>query len=435
MKVIVLGGGVIGVTTAYSLARSGAEVVLVDRQPGPALETSFANAGQVSPGYSTPWAAPGIPLKALKWMFQRHAPLAIRPDGTWFQWQWMAAMLGNCTASRYQVNKARMMRVAEYSRDTLRAWREDLGLQYEQRTGGTLQVFRTQAQLDAVARDTAVLQDCGVPFELLDRDGLARAEPGLLHTRDRLTGGLRLPNDETGDCQQFTTELARKAARLGVQFMWSRSVQSVRTVQGRIAGVVLDGPEGETVEGDQYVMCMGSYSRAWARQLGIDLPVYPVKGYSLTIPLVDETRAPVSTVLDETYKVALTRFDQRIRVGGMAELGGFDLRLNPKRRATLEMVANDLFPGGDLPHATFWTGLRPMTPDGTPIIGETPCPNLWLNTGHGTLGWTMACGSAQLVSDLVLGQRPQISTEGLSVARYTRGSDRPVGIPPRLQRQ
>ena len=415
MKVIVLGAGVIGTTTAYYLARSGAEVTVIDRQPAPAMETSQANAGQVSPGYSTPWAAPGIPVKAIKWMFQRHAPLAIRPDGSLWQLRWMASMLRNCTSERYAVNKERMMRVAEYSRTCLQELRAETGIAYEERTGGTLQVFRSQAQLDAVHRDIAVLEECGVPYQLFDRDGLAGVEPGLAHTRDRLVGGLRLPNDETGDCQLFTTRLADKAVALGVEFRFGQAVEALVAEGGRIGGVRVGG---ELLTADRYVLAFGSYSRDFLAPLGLDLPVYPVKGYSLTVPLTDETLAPRSTVLDETYKIALTRFDQRIRVGGMAELGGFDLRLNPRRRETLEMVTRDLFPGGDLPAATFWTGLRPMTPDSTPILGGTRYGNLFLNTGHGTLGWTMACGSGRLVTDLVLGRTPDISTAGLGVDRY-----------------
>ncbi len=415
MKVIVLGSGVIGTTTAYYLARSGADVVVLDRQSGPAQETSFANAGQVSPGYSTPWAAPGIPLKALKWMFQKHAPLSIRPDGSLFQLRWMAAMLKNCSADRYAVNKERMMRVAEYSRGCLRQLRADTGIRYEHRTQGTLQLFRTQAQLDAVQRDVAVLRECGVPYELLDRDQLAMAEPALAQARDRLTGGLRLPNDETGDCQLFTQGLSVIARGLGVDFRFDQPVDGLVTEGGRIAGVRVGG---KLLTADRYVLAFGSYSRRFLAPLGMDLPVYPVKGYSLTVPLVNPDMAPQSTVLDETYKVAVTRFDNRIRVGGMAELAGFDLRLNPRRRATLEHVVSDLFPGGDLPQAEFWTGLRPMTPDSTPIIGATPYANLFLNTGHGTLGWTMACGSGKLLADMVTGRKPEIRTDGLALDRY-----------------
>lgn len=416
MKVAVLGGGVIGVTTAWALARQGAEVTVVDRQPGVALETSFANAGQVSPGYSTPWAAPGIPLKAMKWLFQRHAPLAIRPDGSWFQLRWMVSMLANCSAARYAINKERMMRLSEYSRDCLREWRAEAGVSYDERSGGTLQLFRTQAQLEAAQRDVEVLQACGVPFELLDRAGVCRIEPALAQARVPLTGGLRLPNDETGDCHQFTTQLAARAAAHGVQFLQGQTIERIEASGQRVQGVHLG--DGSVLKADRYVLAAGSYSRGLLRSLGLDIPVYPVKGYSLTIPLVDETLAPQSTVLDETYKIALTRLGNRIRVGGMAELGGFDLRLNPRRRETLEKVTRELFPGGDLAQAEFWTGLRPMTPDGTPVVGATPVQNLFLNTGHGTLGWTMACGSAQVLADQLMGVKPAISTEGLDMGRY-----------------
>ncbi len=423
MKVIVLGGGVIGVSTAYYLAHAGAEVTVIERETGVALETSFANAGQVSPGYSTPWAAPGIPLKAVKWLFQKHAPLAIRADGSLFQLRWMAQMLRNCTDARYAINKERMTRVAEYSRDCLRALRQETGVQYEQRTLGTLQVFRTAKQLAGAQKDIAVLQECGVPYRLLGADDLAEQEPALAHARG-LVGGLHLPGDETGDCQRFTAQLAERARALGVQFRFGTTVHALQRRGRQISGVQLDGADGPVLSADQVVLALGSYSRDLLAPLGLELPVYPVKGYSLTIPLVDEARAPRSTVMDETYKIALTRFDQRIRVGGMAELGGFDLRLDPRRRATLEMVTQNLFAGaGDLPAATFWTGLRPMTPDGTPILGRAPgIDNLLLNTGHGTLGWTMAAGSGKLVADLTLGRRPDIATDGLDLSRYGRAS-------------
>jgi len=418
MKVIVLGGGVIGVCTAYFLARAGADVTVVERQAGVALETSFGNAGQISPGYSTPWAAPGIPTKAAKWLLQRHAPLAIRPDGSLFQWRWKAMMLANCTDAAYAQNKQRMMRLSEYSRDCLRALRQDIGIHYEERTGGTLQLFRSQYQLDSAARDTQVLEACGVPFELLDEAGCVRAEPALAKVPGVVIGGLRLPNDETGDCFLFTQELARRAAALGVQFRFNTIIEHLELAPNQtVSGAVTY--DGEKLTADHYVVALGSFSRQMVIDLGLDIPVYPTKGYSLTIPITDPAGAPTSTVLDETYKIAITRFDQRIRVGGMAELMGYDLSLNPRRRETLEMVVNSLFPsGGDIKAATFWTGLRPMTPDGTPIVGATPYANLSLNTGHGTLGWTMACGSGRLLADLVTGRPPEISTEGLSIERY-----------------
>ena len=420
MKVVVLGAGVIGTTTAYYLARAGAQVTVIDRQPCAANETSFANAGQISPGYSTPWAAPGIPFKAIKWMFQRHAPLAIRLDGSLWQLKWMASMLAECNGARYAINKERLMRVAEYSRHCLDALRSDTGIEYEQRTRGTVQLFRTQAQMDAVGRDIDVLKELGVPYELLSKDELKTAEPALAYASVPLAGGLRLPSDETGDCHLFTTKLAELTQELGVEFIYNAEIDEILHANGSIAGV----RSGTHVyRADRYVVALGSYSRDLLSGLGLNIPVYPVKGYSLTIPIVDEALAPQSTVLDETYKVAVTRFDQRIRVGGMAELGGFDLGLNPRRRETLEKVVTDLFPGGDLKQASFWTGLRPMTPDSTPIIGPTSIDNLYLNTGHGTLGWTMACGSSKLIADQIIGQRSEINTDGLSLSRYLRGCD------------
>ncbi len=419
MKVVVLGAGVIGVTTAYYLARAGAEVTVIDRQDGPAQDTSFANAGQVSFGYSTPWGAPGIPTKALKWMFEKHAPLSIRPDGTLFQLRWMMDMLRNCSAERYAVNKERMLRLSNYSRQCIAQLRLDTGIAYEGRQAGTLQLFRSQKQVDQAARDIAVLQECGIDYELLDAAGVRRTEPALARAQAPIAGGLRLPQDETGDCFKFTNQLAQMAAALGVRFRFSTAVQALLfDDQGAVNGVQLAGPESEVVKADRYVLAMGSYSRDLLLSSGLDIPVYPVKGYSLTIPIRDEALAPVSTVLDETYKIALTRFDKRIRVGGMAELAGFDKSLRPQRRATLEMVTRQLFPGGDLAQADFWTGLRPMTPDSTPIVGRTPHKNLFLNTGHGTLGWTMACGSGRLLADIVVGKATEISTEGLSVDRY-----------------
>ncbi|AGW89207.1 D-amino acid dehydrogenase [Cupriavidus sp. DF5525] len=419
MRVLVLGSGVIGVTSAWYLAKAGHEVTVVDREAGPALGTSFANAGQISPGYASPWAAPGVPLKAIKWMFQEHAPLSIRPDGTLFQLQWMWQMLLNCSAERYAVNKERMVRLAEYSRDCIRALRAETGIAYEGRQQGTLQVFRTDEQLQGAAKDIAVLEEAGVPYQLLSRDELAASEPALAAVRHKLAGGLRLPNDETGDCALFTHRLAGMAEMLGVKFLYNRSIDSLMTQGDAVTGAVVDG---EPMDADLVVVALGSWTTQLVKPFlhGMsNLPVYPLKGFSITVPLSDPSRSPVSTVLDETYKVAITRFDDRIRVGGMAQIVGYDRSLDPAKRRTLEHVVTDLFPGaGDVSQATFWTGLRPMTPDGTPIVGPTQVRGLWLNTGHGTLGWTMACGSGKLLSDLVSGTSPAIRADDLSVGRY-----------------
>jgi len=419
MRVLVLGSGVIGTTSAWYLRQAGFEVTVVDRQPAPALETSFANAGQLSFGYTSPWAAPGVPFKAIKWLFEEHAPLAIRPTADIAQYRWLWQMLRNCTSARYAVNKARMVRVSDYSRDCINELRAATGIDYEGRQLGTTQLFRTQQQLDAAAQDIEVLREYGVPYEVLDRQGIARVEPALAGKTEMLVGALRLPEDQTGDCQLFTTKLAALAEAAGVEFRFDQDIASIQTDGDRITGVRING-KLETA--DHYVLALGSYSPQLLAPLGMQLPVYPLKGYSLTLPITNAAMAPNSTILDESYKIAITRFEDRIRVGGMAEVAGFDLSLEPRRRATLEKVVKDLYPdGGDLSQASFWTGLRPATPDGTPVIGATPYRNLFLNTGHGTLGWTMAAGSGRYLADLMSGKQPQISTEGLDIFRYSKG--------------
>ncbi|ANF53419.1 D-amino acid dehydrogenase small subunit [Brevundimonas naejangsanensis] len=419
MKIAILGAGVIGVTTAHYLARQGHEVTVIDRQSGPALETSFANAGEISPGYSSPWAAPGIPAKAVKWLFMRHAPLILHPQINAPTVAWLLSLLRNCTSARYALNKARMVRLADYSQVVQTALNEELGLQYDHRTQGTLQLFRTQKQLDGIYKDTEVLREGGVPFEVLDQDGCIAAEPGLKATRDLFVGGLRLPRDETGDCFKFTVALAdHAAATQGVTFQYGTTIQGLIAEGGRVTGVKTD--KG-LVTADAYVLALGSYSPMLVKPLGMTLPVYPVKGYSITAPIINEPAAPVSTIMDESYKVAITRLGDRIRVGGMAEIAGFSDALPERRRNTLEHSVGSLFPGaGDLKAASYWSGLRPMTPDGTPVIGKTKIDNLFLNTGHGTLGWTMACGSARVIADLISGQTPDIETADLGIARYGR---------------
>ncbi|MBR2173808.1 D-amino acid dehydrogenase [Sphingopyxis sp.] len=416
MKVAVLGSGVIGVTSAWYLAQEGHEVVVIDRQPGPALETSFANAGEISPGYASPWAAPGIPQKAIRWLMMRHAPLILQPKVDSEMIGWLFAMLRNCTHARYAVNKARMVRLAEYSRERLIALRAETGIAYDERMQGTLQLFRTNKQLDGIAKDVAVLQAGGVPYEVLGRDQCVAVEPGLAAAREKIVGGLRLPGDETGDCFKFTGALAAMAAQCGVVFRYGEAMRSLVVDGQRIAGI--ETSHG-LVTADRYVLALGSHSAAMLRPLGLKLPVYPVKGYSITVPVVDARRAPESTLMDESYKIAITRLGARIRVGGMAEISGYNNALPERRRATLVHSLTDLFAGaGDIDAATYWSGLRPMTPDGTPVIGATPYSNLFLNTGHGTLGWTMACGSGRVIADLVSGIAPDIEASDLSIARY-----------------
>lgn len=416
MKIIILGSGIIGVTSAYYLTLAGHEVTVMERHASAALDTSFANAGQISPGYASPWAAPGVPTKAMKWMFAANSPLTIRPDWSFAQIKWMLAMLKNCDETRYQRNKERMVRLAEYSRDCLIDLRASTNINYEGRQQGTTQVFRSAAQLDAAGKDIEVLQQLGVPYELLDTQGLLNAEPALANSRVPLVGGLRLPNDETGDCQMFTTQLVELCRNLGVQFMFNTTIDEVLISGNTATGVRCGG----TIHNADAVLCtLGVYTPLLLKGR-LDVPIYPIKGYSITVPITDAARAPVSTVLDETYKIAITRFDNRIRVGGMAELRGYNKDLLASRRATLEMVVNELYPdAGDTKAASFWTGLRPVTPDSTPIIGSTPIKNLWLNAGHGTLGWTMACGSAKLISDLMSDKSGDIASTDLNLSRYT----------------
>ena len=418
MKILILGSGVIGVSSAFYLARAGHEVTVVDRQAEPALETSFANAGEVSPGYASPWAGPGVPVKAIRWLLMKHGPLVIRPRLDPAMWVWMLKMLRNCTSQRYAVNKSRMIPIAEYSRDCLRALRSEIGIRYDERAKGTLQLFRRQAQLDSIGGDVAVLERYGVPYEVLDAQGCIAVEPALAAVRAKFVGGLRLPQDETGDCHMFTQALAVEAEKLGVRFMFNVAISALIADGSRITAVATSTGN---LQADAYVVALGSWSPRLVAPLGISLPVYPVKGYSITVPINDIDGAPESTVMDESYKVAITRLGNRIRVGGTAEVSGYSDKLRAARRAALDHSLDDLFPrAGDLSRATFWCGLRPMTPDGPPVIGGTRHRNLHLNTGHGTLGWTMACGSGRVLADLLSGRKPEIDESELAIDRYDR---------------
>ncbi len=416
MRTLVIGSGIIGVTSAYYLARSGHQVTVLDRQPGPGLETSFANAGQISTGYAAPWAAPGIPLKAIKWLLSEYSPLIINPRLDWATLRFIGAMLRNCTSARYAINKSRMLRLAEYSRLSFSELRQQLDIDDDSRARGTLQLFRNAKQVRDAAKDIAVLQQYGIPYQQLDVEQCIAAEPALAKVADKLAGGLRLPQDETGDCYKFSERLAEHCRAIGVEFRFGVNVRELRVAAGRIRAVVTD--DGD-YEAENYVMALGSYSPLLLKPIGIDIPVYPVKGYSLTLPIQSQADAPVSTIMDETHKVAVTRLGDRIRAAGTAELTGYSTALPESRRRTVAHVVNDLFPdAGTVADAELWTGLRPMTPDGAPVVGATPYPNLYLNTGHGTLGWTLSCGSARLLADVINEQPTQIEVEGLTMQRY-----------------
>jgi len=415
VKVIVLGSGVIGLTSAWYLNQAGFDVTVIDRQAKAGEETSFANAGQISYGYSSPWAAPGIPTKAIKWLFEQHAPLKIKPSVSPELITWASQMLSNCQLDKYRVNKSRMLTIANRSRECLAKLNQEFDLNYQGRTKGTLQIFRTHAQLKAVEKDMTLLEESGTRFKLLDAKQCLEQEPGLANMEGDLVGGLHLPDDETGDCYLFCQQLQQMAQQAGVKFLFDTRIRSLITEQKEI--VAVNTSQG-VLSADHFVVALGSYSKALLNPLGINIPVYPVKGYSLTLPVINQRQAPTSTIMDETYKVAVTRFDQRIRVAGTAELAGFDPALPDKRTATLNHVVSNLFPKGvDFSQAEYWTGFRPMTPDGTPIIGKTPYRNLYTNTGHGTLGWTMACGSADILAELMASEGQKNISE-LSLERY-----------------
>ncbi|MGO2513377.1 D-amino acid dehydrogenase [Marinomonas polaris] len=416
MRVCVLGAGVVGLTSAYYLAKKGFEVTVIDRQEGVALETSFANAGQISPGYSAPWAAPGIPLKAIKWLMQKHAPLKVSADPELKKLAWMGKMLANCNEKAYDVNKSRMVALAEYSRDQFIAMRKDIGIKYDDGQGGLTQLFRKDEQVEASEKDIKVLKALNVPHQVLTPAQILEVEPGLAPVIDKFKGGLRLVGDETGDCFVFCQELKKHCDELGVKFKFGVAIERLVVEGDKIRAVKTD--QGD-FEFDNVLVSMGSYSKELLKAIDISIPVYPVKGYSLTVPITDAQFAPISTVMDETYKVAVTRLGGRIRAAGTAELNGYNLDLPKVRTETITHVVHDLFNQGcELSQADYWTGLRPMTPDGTPVVGRTGIDGLYLNTGHGTLGWTMSCGSAAVIADIMSGDKTDIDSQDLSVQRY-----------------
>jgi len=417
MKVLILGGGVIGVTSAYFLAKQGHDVTVVERQESVALETSHANAGQVSYAYSSPWATPGIPLKAIKWLLSKHPPLVINPMMNTETLKFIYRMLKNCNQSSFNINKGRMLRISNYAKGCLSEIERDTKIEYEQRKKGFLQILRTNKQVVDTQKDIAVLEQFGTSYKVLDVDGCLAVEPGLKHVKDKIAGGLQFEGDVTGNCFKFTNELQKKCLELGVNFEFNIIVESLLIDNRKICAVKTN--KGD-MAADSFVVAMGSYTAKLLQPVGIDIPVYPVKGYSITVPVLSDEDAPQSTVMDETHKVAITRLGNNVRAAGTAELTGYNLSLREKSRATVRHSVQSLFPyAADMSDDQFWTGLRPMTPDGTPVIGKTPISNLFLNTGHGTLGWTMSTGSGKLIADIVSGNKTEISLNGLEMSRYT----------------
>jgi D-amino-acid dehydrogenase len=416
MKILVLGSGVIGVSSAWYLNQAGHEVTVIDRQPGPAMETSFGNGGQISWGSAAPWAAPGIPWLALKWLFRPHSPLVLSPRLDPAMWRWLWQMLGNCRSARFIVNRERMLRLSRYSHECLVELRRQTGIEYDQGTRGTLIINRSQQGLDDAVQEARLLERLSIPYQLFDRAQCLAQEPALKRVGHKLVGGIYYPQDESGDCRKFTEALAQLAQKRGVNFLSGTTIESLVASGDRIEAVATSSALRSA---DAYLLACGSYSPLLLQPLGIRLPVYPVKGYSLTVPIADESAAPLGTITDETYKAVVTRLGDRIRAAGTAELAGYDLSLRPRRLATIEFLVRDLFPGaGDFTRIEHWCGLRPMTPDNPPVLGATPFKNLFLNTGHGTLGWTMACGSGRFLADLMSGVRPGIVPREFSLERY-----------------
>jgi D-amino-acid dehydrogenase len=416
MKVLVLGAGVIGVATAHYLAEDGHEVTVVDRQPGPALETSFGNAGNVCPSYATPWAAPGMRWKALKWLAQKDAPLAVRWRLDPALLGWMGSWVANCSRARFERNKPRMQRLSRYSLECLRKLRESTGIRYDETRSGILQLLRDEKELGAVANHTRILAAAGVPHRLLSPKDCLGVEPALAHARVAFAGGLHLPSDETGDCQLFTQALAEHASRRGVRFRFETAVEALQVEGERVTAVATSaGP----LSADRYVVALATGAVPLLAPLGLRLPIQPVKGYSVTFPVARFDRAPLASVMDERNKVAITRLGNRVRAAGTAELGASDTAAPPERFVTLLASLRELFPdAADAGRPQYWAGLRPMTPDGPPILGRTPIGGLFLNVGHGSQGWSMACGSGRILAHVVADRAPDINIDGLTLARY-----------------
>ena len=417
MRVLILGSGIIGTTSAYYLAKQGHDVTVIDRQNSVALETSHANAGQLSYSFSSPWAAPGLPLSLIKWMFSKHPPLTVNPKLNSETVKFMYQMLKNCNSKSYEINKSRMVRVSNFSKKCLLELEKDVDIFYEQCKQGSLLLFKSAKQIENIKKDLFLLEKLNIQHELLDLNGCIQAEPGLHHVKSEFTAGLRFANDCTGNCYLFTNQLYKKCLELGVKFEFNTHVEDILLEKERVSAIKTI--QGEFVS-DSYIVALGSYSSKILTKVGIHIPVYPVKGYSITLPVLNNEDAPQSTIIDDTFKIGITRLGNNIRVAGTAHLTGYNLELREKSLSLLKHGLNRLFPyaTGECDDMKFWAGLRPNTPDGPPIIGATPYSNLYLNTGHGTLGWTMSLGSGKLLANIISGIEPEISLEGIDMSRF-----------------
>ncbi len=416
MKVIVLGGGVIGVATAYFLREAGHEVSVVERREGAGLETSFANGGQVSVSHAAPWSRPELPGQLLRWVGRRDAPFRMAPRLDPRMWRWGLSFLRNCAPERFHGNTVRLQRLSKYSQRMLTLVRESTSIQFDHSARGILSVFRTRQAHDAAAGHAEALRGEGIDKEILDARECLRREPALEGSATPIAGGIYSPLDECGDAHLFTRELAKHCERTGVRFHYRERVVSINTGGGAATGVTTDGGSRDA---DAVVVTMGNESPLFTRSLGLSLPIYPVKGYSVTLPVDGRNTAPSMGIADEERKIVVARLGDKLRAAGTAELAGYDRRIDERRARSVLDPLLELFPnGGDPGRAVFWTGLRPMTPDGSPLIGGTKLRNLFLNTGHGSVGWTLACGSAKLLSDTMSGRDSEMDPAPWAPGRY-----------------
>jgi len=430
MKVVVLGAGLLGVTSAYFLRQLGHEVVVIDRQAMPAAETSFANGGQISVSHAEPWANPGAPLKVLRWLGREDAPLLFRLRADMRQWMWGLRFMRECTPARTRHNIEQIVRLGTYSRDTLQQLRRDTGIEYDQRTRGILHFYTDRKEFDAAEAPAAQMRELGCDRRVISADEAVRIEPALASVRDRLAGATYTAEDESGDANRFARELVALCEKAGVAFRMSHTITALREAGGTIDHVEATDAEGrfQRIRGDAYVVAMGSLSPLLVEPLGIDLPIYPAKGYSVTLPVADPSKAHQVSLTDDEYKLVFSRLGDRLRIAGTAELNGYDRDLNRVRCEAIVRRVESLFPGaGDTSRAQFWTGLRPATPSNLPIIGRSKLPNLFLNTGHGTLGWTHACGSGKSVARIVSGLAPEVD---FAFAGVSPGSSRALPLRP-----
>jgi D-amino-acid dehydrogenase len=409
VKVLVLGAGVVGVTSAWYLAQAGHEVTVLDRQAQAGMETSFANGGQISASHAEPWAKPSVVPKILRWLGREDAPLLFRPRADWAQWTWGLRFLLECMPGRFERNCRQLAELGAYSRDALRALRESTGIVYDRLARGILHFATDARDFEVLARSAEAMRALGIHREVKSAPECLALEPALKDSEDPVAGGVYTPSDESGDACRFTQELARLAEARGVVFRFNSPLEAIEKAGGEVTGVrVAD----QTLKADAYVVCLGSYSPLLLRSLGIRIPVYPLKGYSVTLPLspADASAAPSVSLTDEAHKIVISRLGNRLRAAGTAELAGYDATVNPVRCAAIARRVHQLFPGlGVFTHYDRWTGLRPATPNNVPIIGRTRLHRLFLNTGHGTLGWTLACGSGKALADLVSARQPEVS--------------------------